>query len=45
VHFVEILLKNVVITSDLNFFQISGVFQRVLVVSYLQIQQTKIVEL
>jgi len=31
---------NVVITSDFIFFQISGIFP-VLVVSYLQIQQTK----
>ena len=39
-HFAE-FKKNVVITSDLNYFQISGIFRRVLVVSYLQIQQTK----
>ena len=32
---------NVVITSEFNFFFISGIVQRVLVVSYLQIQQTK----
>ena len=41
VHFAEILLKNVVITSDFNFFQISGIFRLVWVVFYLQIQQTK----
>jgi len=28
-------------SPDLNFFQISGIFRRVLVVSYLQMQQTK----
>jgi len=33
--------KNVVITSKLNFFFISGIFRSVFVVSYLQIQLTK----
>jgi len=42
VHFAEIFEKNVVITSKLNFFQISGIFRPVLVVSYLQIRQTEI---
>ena len=41
VHFAEIFLKNVVIPSELNFFQISGIFRHVLLVSCLQIQQTK----
>jgi len=31
--------KNIAITTDLNFLQISDIFRRVLVVSYLQIQQ------
>jgi len=39
VHFAETFLKHVVITSELNFFQIYGIFRRVLVVSYLQMQQ------
>jgi len=34
-----ILQKNVI--SKLNFFRISGIFRPILVVSYLQIQQTK----
>jgi len=38
VHFAEIFQKNVVISSKMNFFQISGFFGRVLVVSYLQLQ-------
>jgi len=37
--------KKVVITSKLNFFQISGIFPTGFVVSYLQTQQTKVVEL
>ena len=40
VHFAEIK-KNIVITSDLIFFRFLAFFRRVLVVSYLQIQQTK----
>jgi len=41
VHFAEIFLKNVVITSKLIFFKFLAFFRHVLVVSYLQMQQTK----
>jgi len=40
VHFAEIK-QNVVMTSELNFFKFLELFELVLVISYLQIQQTK----
>jgi len=44
VHFAEIK-KNVVITSKLIFFKFLASFRPVLIVSYLQIEQTKIIEI
>jgi len=44
VHFAESFQKNVIITSDLNFFKFLAFFRHVVVVSYQQIQQKKLFE-